>query len=71
IAVHAVALPPGARVLVVVDVLASGGTLLAALSLARQRQVAVLGAAELVDLAGLGGRERWTRDVPQVANRVY
>ena len=71
IEVHADALPAGARVLVVDDVLATGGTLLAALSLARQLQVDVVGAAVLVELAGLGGRERWTRDVPLLANLVY
>lgn len=71
IEVHADALPAGARVLVVDDVLATGGTLLAALSLARQLQVEVLGAAVLVELAGLGGRGRWDSDVPLVANLVY
>lgn len=71
IEVHADALPPGARVLVVDDVLATGGTLLAALSLARQLQVEVAGAAVLVELAGLGGRERWDADVPLLANLVY
>lgn len=71
IEVHADALPPGARVLIIDDVLATGGTLLAALSLARQLQVEVLGAAVLVELAGLGGRERWAADVPLLANLVY
>jgi len=71
IEVHADALPAGARVLVVDDVLATGGTLLAALSLARQLQVEVVGAAVLVELAGLGGRERWDGDVPLLANLVY
>lgn len=71
IEVHADALPAGARVLVIDDVLATGGTLLAALSLARQLQVEVVGAAVLVELAGLGGRERWTSDVPLLANLVY
>jgi adenine phosphoribosyltransferase len=71
IEVHADALSAGARVLVVDDVLATGGTLLAALSLARQLQVEVVGAAVLVELAGLGGRERWMRDVPLLANLVY
>ncbi|WP_313242210.1 adenine phosphoribosyltransferase [Stenotrophomonas sp.] len=71
IEVHADALPAGARVLVVDDVLATGGTLLAALSLAQQLQVEVVGAAVLVELAGLGGRERWTSNVPLLANLVY
>ncbi|MGV8960349.1 MAG: adenine phosphoribosyltransferase [Stenotrophomonas sp.] len=71
IEVHADALPPGARVLLVDDVLATGGTLCAALSLARQLQADVVGAAVLVELLGLGGRERWREPVPLVATLAY
>ncbi|HEY9254611.1 MAG TPA: adenine phosphoribosyltransferase [Stenotrophomonas sp.] len=59
IEVHADALAPGARVLLVDDVLATGGTLLAALSLARQLQADVVGAAVLIELPALGARTRW------------
>ncbi|MCW4454020.1 adenine phosphoribosyltransferase [Flavobacterium sp. MXW15] len=69
--VHADAVPAGARVLLVDDVLATGGTLLAALSLARQLQAEVVGAAVLVELAGLGGRERWSPEVPLLATLVF
>lgn len=62
--VHVDALPPGSRVLIVDDVLATGGTLLATLALARQLDVRVAGASVLVELAALGGRERWPREVP-------
>lgn len=64
---HADALPPGTRVLLVDDVLASGGTLQAALSLARRQGCQVLGAAVLVELQSLGGRGRWQADLPLTA----
>ncbi|PZP63274.1 MULTISPECIES: adenine phosphoribosyltransferase [Pseudoxanthomonas] len=64
---HRDALPPGTRVLIVDDVLASGGTLHAALSLARQQGCDVLGAAVLIELQALGGRGRWQADLPLTA----
>jgi adenine phosphoribosyltransferase len=57
--VHADAVAPGARVLLVDDVLATGGTLAAALSLARTQGADVVGASVLLELAFLGGRARW------------
>ena len=55
IEVHADALPGGARVAIIDDVLATGGTLVAALSLVRRLGVEVVGAGVLVELDGLGG----------------
>ncbi len=69
--VHADALPPGARVLIVDDVLATGGTLLAALALAQRLQAEVVGAAVLVELTGLPGRARWPADVPLHSTLCY
>ncbi len=71
IEMHADALRPGARVLIVDDVLATGGTLLAALALARKVGAEVVGAAVLVELAALAGRGRWADDVPLLATRSY
>lgn len=71
IEVHADALPAGARVVIVDDVLATGGTLRAALSLAAQLQVQMLGAAVLVELPALGARARWPDAVPLVATLSY
>jgi len=62
--VHADALPPGARVLVVDDVLATGGTLRAATALLRRQGADVVGADVLLELAFLRGRERWDDPAP-------
>ena len=71
IEIHADAVPAGARVLLVDDVLATGGTLLAALALAQRLDADVLGAVVLVELAALGGRARWPQAVPLQAELVY
>ena len=62
--IHADALPPGARVIVVDDVLATGGTLLAAHGLAKQLQAEVVGVSMLIELGFLNGRARWDGDAP-------
>jgi len=61
---HADALRPGARVLLVDDVLATGGTLAAARALAAQSRAEIVGATVLIELAALGGRTRWDDDAP-------
>ncbi len=71
IEVCAGAVVPGTRVLLVDDVLATGGTLAAALMLARRLEAEVLGAAVLVELEGLGGRPRWPDGLPLQATLVY
>jgi adenine phosphoribosyltransferase len=58
IEMHADAIAPGQRVLVVDDVLATGGTLLAALGLLRDMDADVCGVSVILELAGLGGRAR-------------
>lgn len=62
--IHVDAVPAGASVVLVDDVLATGGTLAAGLALARAQGAHVLGAAVLVELPALGGRARWPADVP-------
>lgn len=55
---HSDALVPGDRVLVVDDVLATGGTAQAARRLVQSRQVELLGFSFLIELMFLGGRKR-------------
>ncbi len=55
---HSDAIRPGARVLVVDDVIATGGTAWAAAELVRRQGGEVLGAAFLLELTFLSGRER-------------
>ena len=55
---HADSLRPGARVLVVDDVLATGGTLGAAIGLVERLGGVVAAVSVVVELAALGGRER-------------
>ena len=62
--VQADALPPGARVLLVDDVLATGGTLAAARVLADELRTEIVGASVLLELAVLGGRARWHDAAP-------
>ncbi|MEI6240540.1 MAG: adenine phosphoribosyltransferase [Planctomycetia bacterium] len=55
---HKGVLPEGARVLVVDDVLATGGTAAACMRLIEAAGATVAGAAFLIELEALGGRER-------------
>lgn len=62
--VHADALAPGTRVLLVDDVLATGGTLAAARGLMDEMGVDLVGAAVVVELGCLHGRSRWADPAP-------
>jgi adenine phosphoribosyltransferase len=55
---HVDAVAKGQRVLVVDDLIATGGTAAAAVNLARQAGAQVVGASFLIELAALGGRAR-------------
>lgn len=55
---HVGSFTPGERVLVVDDVIATGGTAAAAVELALRQGAVVAGVAVLIELASLGGRAR-------------
>lgn len=55
---HIDSVKPGARVLLVDDVLATGGTMLAGCKLIQQAQGHVVGCAFLIELDFLGGRQK-------------
>ena len=61
---HADAIVAGQRVLLVDDVLATGGTLVAAAALAEQAGAEIAGAALILEIAALAGRSRWQRSTP-------
>ncbi len=61
---HVDAVTPGQRVLIVDDLIATGGTACAAVELARGANAELVGCAFLIELAALGGRSRL--DVPTV-----
>jgi adenine phosphoribosyltransferase len=58
IEMHVDALRPGERVLLVDDLIATGGTAMAAVELLRRGGADIVGAAFVVDLPALGGAER-------------
>lgn len=58
LAIHEDAIRPGQRVLAVDDLLATGGTMAATLRLVERLGGSVVGAAFLIELAFLNGRER-------------
>ena len=62
IEIHADAISPGQRVLIVDDVLATGGTAQAASRLVRRLEGDLVGLAFLIELAGLNGRSRLAGD---------
>jgi adenine phosphoribosyltransferase len=63
------AVAPGQQVIVLDDLLATGGTMQAAINLVRERGGNVVGAASIIELAFLNGRDRL--DVPFTAMVSY
>ncbi|WP_334177287.1 adenine phosphoribosyltransferase [Pseudoxanthomonas sp.] len=69
--IHVDAVPAGARVLVVDDVLATGGTLKAAIELVERQGAIVIGTGVLVELGFLGARAAWRHAAPLHASARY
>jgi adenine phosphoribosyltransferase len=68
--IHSDAVEPGQKVLIVDDVLATGGTAAAAVRLIRKLGGEVIGVQVLIELEDLGGRKRLP-DVEVVSEIVY
>ncbi|MDQ6720069.1 MAG: adenine phosphoribosyltransferase [Candidatus Dormibacteraeota bacterium] len=68
--VHSDAVDPGQKVLIVDDVLATGGTAAAAVRLIRKLGGEVIGVQVLIELKDLGGRTRLS-DVEVISEIVY
>ena len=68
--IHRDAIQPGQRVLIVDDLLATGGTVVATLDLVRRLEGEVAGAAFLIELESLGGRARLNCD-PVISLLTY
>ena len=62
--VHQDAFPPGSRVLLVDDLLATGGTAAAAAELVSQTQATLVGISFVIELTALGGRQKLPETVP-------
>jgi len=56
--VHRDALVPGAQVVLIDDVIATGGTICAAINLVQKMQCEIVEVAFLIELSALGGRKR-------------
>jgi adenine phosphoribosyltransferase len=72
LAMHIDACAPGAKVLLVDDLIATGGTALAAVRLLRRAGASVIGASFSIELVDLGGANRLrAEDVPVQALLAY
>lgn len=69
--IHKDAIETGKRVLIVDDLLATGGTALAACNLVKKIGAEVVGMSFVIELAALNGREKLPKDVEVVSMLVY
>lgn len=71
IEMHADAVEPGKNVLVIDDLLATGGTVEASIKLLKQTGANIIGAAFVIELEDLKGRERLPEDIEVVSMIKY
>lgn len=71
IEIHVDALKKGDRVLIVDDLLATGGTAVAACNLVKQTGAKIVGLAFLIELEGLGGGAKLPQDIPVISMLKY
>ena len=71
IEIHVDAIPEGANVLIVDDLLATGGTAEAACKLIKKTGGNLVGIAFLIELEGLKGREKFDKDLKVVSMLKY
>ena len=71
IEIHTDAIEPGANVLIVDDLLATGGTAEAAAKLIRRTGANLVGIAFLIELEGLKGRDKFNKDLKIVSMLKY
>ena len=67
--IHQDAIEPGASVLLIDDVLATGGTACAAVGLIEHAGGTVIGFGTVIDITSLAGRQRFSNAFPDVAIR--
>ncbi len=68
---HQDAMSPGSRVLIVDDLIATGGTANATADLVQQAGCQLVGFAFIIELKDLGGRDRLPADVPVISMVEY
>ncbi|MGK7902557.1 MAG: adenine phosphoribosyltransferase [Hormoscilla sp.] len=68
---HQDAMSPGSRVLIVDDLIATGGTASATAELVQQADCQLVGFAFIIELKALGGRDRLPADVPVITLVEY
>lgn len=71
IEMHFDAIEPGKNVLVIDDLLATGGTVDASIKLLKQTGANIIGAAFVIELEALKGRERLPKDIEVVSMIKY
>ena len=65
--IHIDAIAPGSSVLLIDDVLATGGTIAAAIELIHRSQASIVAVLSLIEIEGLNGRKALNEQYPEIA----